>query len=240
MRADFALSVVTVLFLDQAGAVLKGSFVATLLNAAKQNPEEALGGDVEFSECSCSCCEVAERSPEEIKIQSIYLKCAHKYTDVNSCGHKCQVTNNIVLPAGTSDKGINYDRFCFYYCQPFDTEVTGPCIRQNGTEQIKAGTKSGNGEDLDLPPQGQGDIIKPHPHTTPPPPPTMEEMPCHERLDCIESLMREGKDKAESTWQMARDSARAARAAADGAPMGDNVGAHEANPAPVVITGLLT
>jgi len=243
MRAGFVFSLTAVLVIDQSDAA---SHKSLWLNSAsflrhdqrhRNGPIDQAAPVVVQEECSCNCCEVAERTPEEIKIQSVWLKCALKFTDVDSCSEKCAVGSNLVLPAGTSDKGINYDRFCFYYCQPFDTAPSGPCIEQNATEQVKAATSDGNGEDLHLPPQGSGDFIHPNPPTTPPPPPTLEEMPCHERLDCIETLMAEARGKAEDTWWLARESARAARAAANGEAHGENIGAHEGNPGPGVITG---
>lgn len=253
MRASFAFILNAISSIHQSDASRHLPWLNSRI-FLQQDPTQAVAQssdfdkNVDYSECTCSCCEVAKRTPEEIEIQSVYLKCAQKFTDVGNeygrngkeCTRKCAVTNNLVLPAGTSDKGINYDRFCFYYCQPFDTEVTGPCVRQNATEQMVSSTSDGNGEDLHLPSQGASDILKPHPKTTPPPPPTMEEMPCEERENCIETLMADARLKAENTWKLARDSARAARAAAAGDEHGENVGAHETNPGPGIITGEVT
>lgn len=227
MRVGFLRSLTAVLVIGQLDASNHRSWLdvsshRSWLSSAiflKQDPSEAvesIAPEVDYKECTCSCCETVERTPEEIKIQSVYLKCAHKYSDVgNECPNKCAVSSNLVLPAGTSDKGINYDRFCLYYCQPFDTEVTGPCIRQNATEQAKAATQDGNGEDNHLPPQGSGDFVDAVPPTTPKPPPTLEELPCEERAECQHKFMMEGRDRAEAAWGVARDAAEAARAAAN-------------------------
>lgn len=211
MRAGLPRSLTAALFIVQLDASNHRSWLSSAI-FLRQDPVDQVSPNVEYKECTCSCCEVAERTPEEIKIQSVYLKCVQKYSDVGGeCPNKCALSSNLVIPAATSDKGINYDRFCFYYCQPFDTEVSGPCLRQNSTEQLTASTSDGNGEDLHLPPQGSGDFVEAAPPTTPKPPPTMEEMPCEERKDCIESIMMEGRDKAEDQWGLARDSAQAAR-----------------------------
>lgn len=239
MRAGLACFS-AVLLIDQADAAGHRAWRNLTRSVfLQQDPQvrDSAFPNVGISECTCSCCEVSERTPEEIEDQAIYLKCAQKFTDVGEeCTRKCAITNNLVLPAGTSDKGINYDRFCFYYCQPFDSAVTGPCVRQNAAEASKTAIDDGNGQDTHLSPQGSSDIVEPHKPTEPPKPPTMEEMPCEERANCIEKPMKDAHMKAEQTWELARNSARAARGAANGEDPGDTWGAHEDNPGPGVIT----
>lgn len=129
--------------------------------------------------CSCSCCEVSRRLPDEISLPTNYLKCAlpeglagsavqtveddmgRVYTVANSCGSRgmdqassdsaggaCKAVNPLLAATSETD----YNRFCFYNCQPHSYEIGTVCVDYGPQEQLAAFDPDGNGKDINISP----------------------------------------------------------------------------------------
>eukprot|EP00747_Dinoflagellata_sp_TGD_P162624 gnl/TRDRNA2_/TRDRNA2_180432_c0_seq1.p1 gnl/TRDRNA2_/TRDRNA2_180432_c0~~gnl/TRDRNA2_/TRDRNA2_180432_c0_seq1.p1 ORF type:complete len:312 (+),score=61.45 gnl/TRDRNA2_/TRDRNA2_180432_c0_seq1:71-1006(+) len=186
--------------------------------------------DYNTEDCSCSCCEVIPRMPEEIVVPSVYLKCAletksaGKVPSVSSdtgtyqqekagCGGSCIVRGG-VLDASENEVS-DYNRFCFYQCQPYNYEVGNPCIGIDSEEKKKAQTKDQNAQDILVDPvvasesdndQDAAHVVVGGPPPPPPgPPSTTAPPPCGERIPCIWKEMAEGRQKAANMLKQARD-----------------------------------
>lgn len=126
--------------------------------------------------CSCSCCEVTRRLPDEIKDPTNFLKCAlplgfagstltrvkdelgNIYTEPKSCGRSGMRLSRLSackplspLLSSTASE-TDYNRFCFYNCQPHNYETGTICIEYSPQEQLAAFDIDGNGKDINLPP----------------------------------------------------------------------------------------
>lgn len=190
--------------------------------------------------CTCGCCESTQRRPDEI-VGSVTLKCQAKLgpggsewgaasikkvkggyqgteTVDQSCQAQCKLPENPDDSlAKSSDAGIEYDRYCFYSCQPHDFVVGHPCQPLDKKEAAEARDDSGNGKDPALQPAtgsnsaSDVDLIMPafNPPGDPvqvPPPPVEEgpEVPCEDRSPCIYEPMMEARRQA---FQLLKDTA---------------------------------
>lgn len=188
--------------------------------------------------CTCACCESTQRRPDEI-VGSVTLKCqaklgpgggewtaesikrvqgGYKGTETvdQSCQAQCSLPSNPDDSLGrSSDAGLEYDRFCFYSCQPHDFVVGHPCQPLDKDEAAKARDDSGNGKDPALQPatgsNSASDVDLIMPAFNPPgkrvqvPPPPVEEgpeVPCEERSPCIYEPMMEARRQA---FQLMKD-----------------------------------
>eukprot|EP00928_Gymnodinium_smaydae_P070219 TRINITY_DN54110_c0_g1_i1.p1 TRINITY_DN54110_c0_g1~~TRINITY_DN54110_c0_g1_i1.p1 ORF type:complete len:361 (-),score=61.76 TRINITY_DN54110_c0_g1_i1:90-1172(-) len=80
--------------------------------------------------CSCDCCDVVERRPDEV-VNGVSIKCspaAGHSEDV--CGSECApAQGDRILGEVAQDGGLDYQRFCFFECKPAEG-VTSPVTTQ--------------------------------------------------------------------------------------------------------------
>jgi hypothetical protein len=112
------------------------------------------------------------REPHEISNPSVFLKCASAYADDGyggnphgdviiassdavsgttgtkslDCPGKCALPENSSLTSSDAD-GTEYNRFCFYGCQPYDFTIGGFCVELDEHEVDDVASKDGNGKD---------------------------------------------------------------------------------------------
>lgn len=69
--------------------------------------------------CSCDCCTVVSRRPDEI-VAGASIKCSPSHDHgPDTCGEQCAITeDDRVLLSETEGDGLDYERFCFFECKP--------------------------------------------------------------------------------------------------------------------------
>jgi len=121
-------------------------------------PMEAVepAGPLELEDCACSCCQITSRKPQEIIDPRITLKCMLNEMSPQGCPATCTVKHNPVLQTeipSEIENGLDYNRFCFFQCQPKSDKLSGPCGPiHSAKDEKKAVSKDGNGADANLPP----------------------------------------------------------------------------------------
>lgn len=167
---------------------------------------------VYLEECSCGCCETQRRNPSEIETFDAVLKCSRSLSQCTD-QDQCRSPHNPILASNTHAPLI-YDQFCHINCQPFDDEVSGPCVRLSHREEDKARTKDGNGEDLHLEPQSPEVLPPQSPDADPP---SEKEVPCEDRDPCIFRRLAREQEKARKAMEAAQAVAKQAQAQANSA-----------------------
>jgi len=178
-------------------------------------------------ECSCDCCTVTNRMPEEMVDPSVFLKCARneassqvdetlaKGEDGEPVSLQCPTTctvksSNVLIP--TSNEGSDYSRYCLYFCQPYDFQVSGPCIPMSQTEKLDGFTRDGNGKDVQIQPESK--IITGVTKEPQGPPEPTPEPPCEERNPCVYKRLGEVRAQARDALGQAREQSYGARKSA--------------------------
>eukprot|EP00933_Yihiella_yeosuensis_P045835 TRINITY_DN41260_c0_g1_i1.p1 TRINITY_DN41260_c0_g1~~TRINITY_DN41260_c0_g1_i1.p1 ORF type:complete len:442 (+),score=126.80 TRINITY_DN41260_c0_g1_i1:153-1478(+) len=94
-------------------ATLQLSADATSLRAGRSAASDSSDGS-----CSCECCNVASRRPDE-RVANTGVKCAPSEERASTCGTECQPANeDPILGLIAKDSVVDYSRFCFYECKP--------------------------------------------------------------------------------------------------------------------------
>lgn len=115
-----ATSLVLLLFLPQRAAAIATSRFLT--------GRVARGADVvadDVPACSCDCCDVITRRPDEI-VNAVRVKCSpsHGHSS-DKCGEQCSLQDQDPVLGGASQNGVfDYQRFCFFECKPGDGSWT--------------------------------------------------------------------------------------------------------------------
>lgn len=115
----------------------------------------APAGPLNLEDCSCGCCQITARKPAEIIDPTITLKCMLDELKPRGCPKTCTVKHNPVLRTelpSDIENGLDYNRFCFFQCQPKSEKLSGPCGPMREKDEHKAVSKDGNGADANLPP----------------------------------------------------------------------------------------
>lgn len=98
--------------------------------------------------CTCDCCQVAERSPNEVEVLSSgrpwRYQCASPSTNSARCPAKCSVPNNEVV-FWSAKLAIDYPRHCMSKCKPVLQTVGTKCVRLSIEETELAVSRDGNG-----------------------------------------------------------------------------------------------
>eukprot|EP00747_Dinoflagellata_sp_TGD_P163733 gnl/TRDRNA2_/TRDRNA2_182735_c0_seq1.p1 gnl/TRDRNA2_/TRDRNA2_182735_c0~~gnl/TRDRNA2_/TRDRNA2_182735_c0_seq1.p1 ORF type:complete len:501 (+),score=83.50 gnl/TRDRNA2_/TRDRNA2_182735_c0_seq1:83-1504(+) len=137
---------------DAAGDLAKGSKKLLASLNERQDPYESL------SPCSCDCCQVEERLPDEV-VQlandvSLRYKCSRTGDPSDGmfttrCPEACQMGNNpSIIATAKGHIQVDYPRFCRYKCKPTLPSVGSQCRRLNitETEMLIEPTRNGKGD----------------------------------------------------------------------------------------------
>lgn len=176
-------------------------------------------------ECTCSCCQVAERLPSEVEDPAVTLKCAVQSDEQwpgssvsGLCAGVCQISTSNETPLASGDaEAMDQDRYCLYSCKPFQEQAGGVCVQLEHKESVATETDGGNGEDLSIPPE----IPTVSTPAAPPPPPagpTADEVPCIDRRNCIPGMQEDVRNDVKAVWKEAMGVSEEARAVAAKAP----------------------
>lgn len=122
---------------------------------AGRNAKE-VGADArdEFPRCSCDCCNVAMRRPDELLAHAVdvHIKCIP--SDEHGpevCGEQCEPEDNdIVLGTSTQAAMLDSLRFCFFECTPADGVFARPqsqCVALEEDEVSHVVDAKGNAMD---------------------------------------------------------------------------------------------
>lgn len=101
-------------------------------------------------DCSCDCCDVVERRPDEY-VAGAGVKCAP--SDQHSgdmCGEMCLPRANDLALAASSQGSVEYLRFCFFECKPaagVESPVGTQCVVLEEAEQRQILDSQGNPSD---------------------------------------------------------------------------------------------
>uniref|UniRef100_A0A7S4QYQ3 Uncharacterized protein n=1 Tax=Alexandrium monilatum TaxID=311494 RepID=A0A7S4QYQ3_9DINO len=101
--------------------------------------------------CSCDCCVVAERRPDEV-VAGAGVKCVPSEDHSSeACGEQCRpVADDTVLRTAAEDQILDYQRFCFFECKPAagTTSFVGTgCLVLEPSEVRRVVDASGNAMD---------------------------------------------------------------------------------------------
>jgi len=98
--------------------------------------------------CSCDCCQVMPRQPDEI-VQlannvTLEHKCAPPEVKTDLCPDQCEASNaDVTLRSSVAE--MDYMRYCAYKCKPVTVTPGSSCVRLNFQEISQAAEESGNG-----------------------------------------------------------------------------------------------
>lgn len=134
-----------------ATEVMSIGFRRKMLRQPNEDAAVAAINKAMMAPCSCDCCSVAKRLPDEqVKFSDgteLSYTCipppANEGTD--TCpGTQCAASNSdAVLTA--SVETMDYQRFCAYKCKPSTISIGTLCIRLPAAEAVKTVDESGNG-----------------------------------------------------------------------------------------------
>mmetsp|Transcript_62558 Transcript_62558/g.116320 ORF Transcript_62558/g.116320 Transcript_62558/m.116320 type:complete len:453 (+) Transcript_62558:107-1465(+) len=102
--------------------------------------------------CSCNCCNVAPRRPDEVSA-GVLVKCsANSVSDHSSdvCQSQCMASNNDHILSFSSGQVLDHQRFCFFECKPAEgkhSPVHTQCIDLEEEEAKQAVDKNGDALD---------------------------------------------------------------------------------------------
>lgn len=135
----------------------------------RRSRADVQGGDDQPT-CSCDCCNVASRRPDEF-VADASIKCVPSDDHPrDQCGEFCSVASedgNVVdhvLGQTAEDGSLDYQRFCFFECKPASGTVSlagTQCLALEPDEAEKVVDHSGNAVDPA--------IVYAHPQFGPPP-----------------------------------------------------------------------
>lgn len=108
-------------------------------------------GDDDQPTCSCDCCNVASRRPDEF-VDDASIKCVPSDDHPrDQCGEFCSVAEeDHVLGQTAEDGSLDYQRFCFFECKPASGTVSlagTQCLALDPNEAEKVVDHSGNAVD---------------------------------------------------------------------------------------------
>lgn len=130
----------------------------------RRRPDEVNDQSGAFLKCALN-----EPIPGDDTVQAIYDQSTQTGKLVSTAcpssgqfrGGKCTLEVGVNMDPGagtdvlaaTTESGTDYNRFCFFQCQPFDFQIGHFCVPFNPSEASAASTKHGNGQDPGLHPQ---------------------------------------------------------------------------------------
>lgn len=132
-----------------------GMSVAVAGRGQKQLGHQLRAGDEPDADdqptCSCDCCNVASRRPDEV-VADASVKCVPSDDHPREqCGEFCSVSSDDqVLAQAAEDKSLDYQRFCFFECKPASGTVSlagTQCLALDSSEAEKVVDRSGNAVD---------------------------------------------------------------------------------------------
>lgn len=103
------------------------------------------------SMCSCDCCDVVERRPDEVSA-GVGVKCAPSAAHSQDvCGEQCSPgEDDLVLQVEGEQTTLDYLRFCFFECKPAEgisSPVRTQCIALDSTDVRRVLDPGGNAMD---------------------------------------------------------------------------------------------
>lgn len=214
----FAVGLVAVLLSSVEAARLRR---LTGLRSAFGQPMEMTSnpGPLEIPDCACTCCQITVRKPAEIIDPTITLKCMLDEGSQANCPAKCTVKHNPVLRTelpSDIENGLDYNRYCFFQCQPKTDKISGPCGPLDKKDTKKAVSADGNGADANLPPDMPG--ISPRPDDfLPPGSKSGKGVEC-KKDPCQYKTIERIRTEAKALYGEAKVLSAGARAAAKAAP----------------------
>lgn len=146
----------------RASAVLQLG-AARLARAGTGRAVRAAG---ELPSCSCDCCDVTERRPDEV-LAGVRVKCTPSHTHSSDvCGEQCSGSDGDPLLGDSAWRGLDYQQFCFYECKPADgvmSFVGTQCIAFDVAELNRISDGHGNPRDPATLYSGQPQVDFEHP-----------------------------------------------------------------------------
>lgn len=132
--------------------------------------------------CSCDCCHVTQRGPEEIHdVTGAYLKCEATEVDSDEAanqlsatkavdgsvsvepttcplkgdwqGRSCTLEGKPKTVLAVAEEGTDYNNFCFFECQPYTFALGDPCVPLDRQERRAMRAPDGGGKDAGLKPE---------------------------------------------------------------------------------------
>mmetsp|Transcript_48788 Transcript_48788/g.136559 ORF Transcript_48788/g.136559 Transcript_48788/m.136559 type:complete len:311 (+) Transcript_48788:87-1019(+) len=101
--------------------------------------------------CSCDCCDVVERRPDEI-VDNVGVKCSpSEEHSEDVCGEQCApAPGDQVLASNAEDAAVDYQRFCFFECKPAEgvaSPVRTQCVALDEVDVRRVMDSTGNAMD---------------------------------------------------------------------------------------------
>jgi len=100
--------------------------------------------------CSCSCCDVVERRPDEV-VDDARIKCAPSEEHSSEvCSDQCLSAENDRILRTAEEQVLDYLRFCFFECKPAAgvlSPVSTQCVALDEADIPKVVDTSGNAID---------------------------------------------------------------------------------------------
>jgi len=110
---------------------------------------EASHGDDDEPTCSCDCCDVVKRRPDEF-LADVKIKCVPAGThSTETCSNQCTAPDSDRI-LQTQDKVLDYQRFCFFECKPVEgpsSPVTSQCVALSDADTLRVVDAAGNAMD---------------------------------------------------------------------------------------------
>jgi len=121
-------------------------------NNGRKLGSRAGGQDDDLPTCSCDCCDVSPRRPDEFSFGAV-IKCApseqQHSTDV--CQQQCTpVSEDPVLGEMATEGTLDMQRFCMFECKPaggITSRLATQCVALNEVEESRVVGKDGNVKD---------------------------------------------------------------------------------------------
>lgn len=193
---------------------------------------------LQVPQCTCGCCHVTYRTPDEMgQGGTVFLKCAvdevqsqgsavavskdlngKVRTSALSCQSSCHApedksdqpnTTKTAAAAGVKEEStMDYNRYCFYNCRPYDFTVGNICVSLS--DKFK---KALEGEvDPAVHPQvtdpklqkAWAEMTGASPMPTEPPRTTTPKLPCEQSDPCAYGMMRDSITEAKAAYEGAQ------------------------------------
>jgi len=227
----------------RAVAAATGNFLRQAKSRQSPLPSGTDAQSLQVPDCSCGCCHVTYRTPDEMpEGGTVFLKCAldevqNSGTAVETkkdwtgkvstqplrCGSSCSPpkekdsdsnTTAILGMAGESGSGaIDYNRYCFYNCRPYDFTIGNIC--NNLPKELKKKLQDGTEVDPAIHPKvtdpdmqnAWGMATGAIPTPTKPAPTTTAPLPCEASDPCAYGMMDKSIEEAKVYYARAASKA---------------------------------
>lgn len=123
---------------------------ASRLHLGARRAAARSSGRAELPTCTCDCCDVTERHPDEY-VAGVKVKCTPSTGhSADTCATECMPDPDDQLFQAPATETIDSQRFCFYECRPSDGPISArgaQCVALDRVEIDRIKDHSGNAGD---------------------------------------------------------------------------------------------